>query len=124
VNAIHTRDGGKCCGCGGHARSVQHRIHGNRSDNRPSNLLSFCGDGVTGCHGYAEHHRAEARLWGWEVSKHRRGDTTTAKAWMENGPYGRGFYLLDDDGGLRLVEPSNEEGPLARAPWGPRGARR
>jgi hypothetical protein len=124
MNETHTRDGGRCCGCGGHAESVQHRIHGDRTDNRPSNLLSMCGGGTTGCHGWAESHRRLAREWGWEVSKYQRSLTTTKAAWMENGPLGRGWYLLDDGGGLKLAEASNEEGPLARAPWGPLGARR
>jgi hypothetical protein len=108
MNPVHERDACRCVRCGQRAESVHHRIHGNRSDNRASNRLSTCGDGTTGCHGWIEDHWTEAEVMGWTVSKHAPGghvDTAALRVWMENGPYGRGWYLLDDEGGLdRLWE--------------------
>lgn len=37
--------------------------------NRPSNLMALCGSGTTGCHGWIEHNREEARENGWLVSR-------------------------------------------------------
>ena len=102
---IHQRDGNRCARCGRRSQSVQHRIHGDRSDNRASNLVAMCGSGTTGCHGWAESHRKDAReVWGWEVSKHRRQDTTTVPVWYENHPLGRGWFLLRDDLTVEIVE--------------------
>jgi len=104
--AIFDRDGNRCVRCGGRPNTTQHRIHGNRADRRPSNLLSMCmGPGTKDCHSWAESHRRDARTMGWEVSRHGRRDATLrVSAWMEWGPYGRGWYRLDDAGGLTLVE--------------------
>lgn len=108
---IFTRDGGndqagKCVRCGERANTTQHRVHGNRADRRPSNLLSACmGPGTRDCHGYMEAHRRESRTWGWEVHKAHRDRTATLAAWFEVGPEGRGWYLLADDLTYKLVEP-------------------
>jgi hypothetical protein len=107
VNAIHERDGGRCVGCGRRAESVHHRVHGNRKDMRASNLLSVCGDGVAGCHGFIEAHPAAAMERGWTVSRYAPGggpvDTTMRPVWLPFGLLGKGWYLLDDAAGLNLV---------------------
>jgi hypothetical protein len=115
VNPIHTRDGGKCVVHGDRAETVHHRNH-DHSDDRPSNRISVCGSGTTGAHGWIEAHPAGAGVGGdgpgWTVSRHgarspdliigsvRRVDTTQVPVWMEAGPYGQGWYLLDDDYGF------------------------
>ena len=100
---IFERDGGKCCRCGRAAESVHHRVHGKREDRRPSNLLSACGSGTTKCHGWFEAHPRDSRTMGWTASRHSR-DNTKTPVWMEAGTLGRGWYLLNDQGGLTLVE--------------------
>lgn len=39
------------------------------SVNEPANLVLLCGSGTTGCHGWIEHNRAEAREHGWLVPR-------------------------------------------------------
>ena len=100
MNPVHQRDGGKCVVTGGPAETVHHRVHGNRSDMRPANLLSVSGSGVTVGHGWIEAHPAAAATRGWTVSKHDPRDLTDIPVWMENGPLGRGWYLLDNEYGF------------------------
>lgn len=112
---IYERDGYRCCRCGTFATSIQHRIHGNRSDMRSSNLIAACGDGTRGCHGWMEHNRNAARAKGWEVSRHGpRAATQAAPVFLANHPLAPapdgGWFLLDDDYGLR---PCNEHGEEA-----------
>ena len=102
---IFERDGGWClyrvpgvCR-GGKAESVDHRVHGNRRNRAPSNLVSVCGDGTTGCHGWKEAHPDEAAARGWTVSRHG-ADTTKIPIllwhphWAMDAP--RWFRLGDD----------------------------
>jgi len=96
---VFERDGYKCVVHGDRATEVHHRVHGNRKDRRPSNLLSVC----RAAHDWIEHHFTAAEAKGWTVSRHGQ-DTELVKAWMEHGPLGRGEYLLDDYLGLNLVE--------------------
>lgn len=52
----------QCVRCGRRAESWQHRVSSGRSG--PTDLFNcvpLCGDGTRGCHGWAEHHVAEAR---------------------------------------------------------------
>lgn len=37
--------------------------------NAPANLLTLCGSGTTGCHGWVEHHPEWAKAHGWSVSR-------------------------------------------------------
>jgi hypothetical protein len=109
MNPIHQRDGGMCVMrvpgvCRGRAESTDHRIHGNRKDRRPSNLLSTCGDGTTGCHGWKEAHPAEAAARRWTVTRHGHVDTATVPVWMDHAVYGPGWYLLDNEYGLNPTE--------------------
>jgi hypothetical protein len=101
---IFERDGWRCVVCGGRAQSVHHRVHGNRSDRRPSNLVSTCGDGTRGDHGWIEAHFKAAAKRGWTVSRHDRRPTAEIPVFMANGPLGTGEYLLGDDLTLNLAE--------------------
>jgi hypothetical protein len=72
---------------------------------RASNLLAVCGDGTTGCHGWMEAHRREAReVWGWEVTTAKPESTTTRAVYVKAGILGEGWYRLDDEFGITLVE--------------------
>lgn len=78
--------------------SVQHRVPrgmgGTRweGSNLPSNLMVLCGSGTTGCHGFAESHRAHAIGCGWLVSSH--ADPAQHPVLIERGS--RWVYFADD----------------------------
>lgn len=57
-----------------------------------ANLLTLCGSGTTGCHGWVESHRAEARAAGLLVSLHADPQDVPVQTW-------RGLLLLDNAGG-------------------------
>lgn len=69
--AIYEIGQGRCIGCGRTDLSAQHRRPrgmGGTSDiaiGHPANGVPLCGDGVRGCHGWAEKHRTDALLLGW-----------------------------------------------------------
>lgn len=76
---VYERDGYRCCRCtrlvsDSRPASVHHRVPrgmgGTRSAwiNEPPNLLLLCGSGTTGCHGWIESHRDEARADGFLVA--------------------------------------------------------
>lgn len=84
----------RCVRCG-HAVSsawpgynCHHRKLGNRSDNRPENLIILCGSGTVGCHGWVHHHPREAREHGWIVSKYKDPAEMPVDVW------GLGLKLL------------------------------
>lgn len=86
VALVWERDQGSCARCGtgllfedrGFGWSVHHRsprgMGGSKAPhvNRPANLVTLCGSGVTGCHGWVESHREQATTDGWLVSRHGR----------------------------------------------------
>lgn len=65
---------GRCLGCGRTDVTTQHRRArgmGGTSDvtiGHPANGVPLCGDGVRGCHGWAERHPTDARLLGWALA--------------------------------------------------------
>lgn len=69
------RDGYRCARCDRDLHGVPMSVHhrhprgmGGTRDNRssdPRNLVSLCGSGTTGCHGWIESHRDQARATGW-----------------------------------------------------------
>lgn len=81
---FEVRDNSSCFRCGiglrwedrGIGWSLHHReprgMGGARSShvNQPSNAVTLCGSGTTGCHGWVESHRAEAEAAGYLVSRH------------------------------------------------------
>ena len=84
VRVVWERDLGSCARCGtglrfegrGFGWSVHHRsprgMGGSKVPwvNLPANLVTLCGSGVTGCHGWVESHRDVATALGWLVSRH------------------------------------------------------
>lgn len=72
---VYTRDGHDCARCArsivNYPSSIHHRFPrrmGGTTDlriNDPRNLVRICGSGVSGCHGWVESHRAQARDEGW-----------------------------------------------------------
>lgn len=73
---VRWRDRDRCRRCGATTWQIHHRkprgMGGSRDPliNDPSNLVLLCGSGTTGCHGWVEQHRTEARRQGWLVSQH------------------------------------------------------
>lgn len=76
--AVLKRDGYLCQKCGrtvGLGANLQHRrarAAGGRGDgygvNFPENLISLCGSGTTGCHGWITAHPKLSDEFGWSVS--------------------------------------------------------
>lgn len=109
--AIYEVGGGRCIGCGNTNLSAQHRhARGKGGTSRavigsPANGLPLCGGalaGVTGCHGFAEHHPDIARLLGWRVD----GDPTGVPFWTRFGWYA---WVQENDGCwlVAYVDPSD-----------------
>lgn len=66
-DAVYMRDNGRCVRCGAFGlTNIHHRTPrgmGGTKDKASislANLLTLCGHGTAGCHGYIESHRAEA----------------------------------------------------------------
>ena len=60
--------------------------------NQPSNLLTLCGSGTTGCHGWTHAHPAQAREDGFLVSAYNdHPETTPVRTW-------KGWMLPDNTG--------------------------
>jgi hypothetical protein len=96
-----------CARCGAatgrpHPLSTQHRQArgmggtSRTAVNLPSNLLTLCGSGTTGCHGWVEAHPAESRANGWSVPSWETPARIPVLTW-------RGWMQLDDAGGLELL---------------------
>jgi hypothetical protein len=68
----------------------------NAATNKPWNLVLLCGTGTTGCHGWVESNRAEAKKTGWLVSKWEAPETVPMA-----DAYGQRF-LLDEDWRVEL----------------------
>ena len=68
--------------------------------NQPQNLLSLCGSGTTGCHGYIESNRQGAYEKGWIVLRdHDPAETKVEISVMMPGlPAIKKFVYLSDDG--------------------------
>jgi hypothetical protein len=111
---VRARDGDRCISCdhpAGHPLplAVHTRILGDHDDDRPSNKLTLCGTGnlPPGCHGLAHSSR---KVFGdprhYIVSRYgARSATLAIPVWYNQPSLGRvGWYLLDDDYGLTLVE--------------------
>lgn len=101
---IKDRHGGRCA-VHRHclAQTVHHRIHGNRKDRRPENLLAVCGDGVYGGHGFIEANPDEAMRKGWTVTKFT-DDPGRTPVWLADCITGPGWYRLDCWNGLTPCE--------------------
>jgi len=78
VDAVWERDQGSCAKCGrglhrdrrGEDWSIHHRAgRGETWSNLPGNLLTLCGDGTRGCHGYLTAHPAAAKSGGFSCNR-------------------------------------------------------
>lgn len=96
------------CGAHGDTRplTTHHRINrgmggsNNPALNQPANLLTLCGSGTTGCHGWVTAHPRQAYELGLAVKRHRDPTEVPVFTW-------RGWVFLDDAGQYRpLDEPA------------------
>lgn len=92
VRLVRERDDWRCARCGGWGPlSTQHRVARGMGGSRwpginlPSNLITLCGSGTTGCHGWVEHHPGWARAHGWSVSAHERERVGVIPVWTWRG---------------------------------------
>ena len=105
---VWSRDRGCCVRCGaalvgarGLSWSVHHRrpraMGGSKLPwvDKPGNLIALCGNGVDGCHGWIESHRAFARGSGFLVSAN--GQRNPVEVPIHHSIHG--LVLLDDLGG-------------------------
>lgn len=100
--AVLERDGYQCARCGRpcvYDHSIHHRILGNRKDMRASNLVTLCGSGTTGCHGWVHAHPTLAQDDGYIVSKFHKAQDTPDIPVVYGAANGRiaGWYALADN---------------------------
>ena len=94
---VIARDGGQCqrCGTTSGPFSVHHRrprgMGGTKRRDTAAGLIVLCGTGTTGCHGWVESHRAEARDLGLLVPLTGVPELVPVKTI-------HGLVLLTDDG--------------------------
>lgn len=103
------RDGYRCVRCGKPVSdawpgfSIHHRrlrSHPFRALHEPANLITLCGSGTTGCHGWVHSHPREAMRHGWMVHGYASPAATPVST-----PHG--MLLLDDDGNARSARIDN-----------------
>ena len=85
----------------------------------PANGVPLCGDGVRGCHGWAEKNREDARLLGWLLEP---GQTAVGapfwsriwgwRAWHVDEDFFPSMVYVDEE--LDLDEQDARQGALAR----------
>lgn len=106
---VYARDLGCCCRCGVAVANVPHSVHHRTRRSQLGlhefpNLLTLCGSGSTGCHGYVHGHIAEAEAAGWLLRS--TGDPLKVPVrYATPGGLAR-FWLTDD--GARVTEPPSE----------------
>jgi hypothetical protein len=98
------RDEYRCAVCGQSVLEIPLSIHhrrnrgsGGSSDpaiNAPSNLLTVCGTGTTGCHGWIGSSPAESLEHGYSVSLNSREATTDVP--VVHAVFSASVFLLDD----------------------------
>lgn len=64
----------------------------NQELHRPANLIALCGSGTSGCHGWVESHRVEARTFGYLIHKIESAEEIPFKDL--NGDW----WLIDNNG--------------------------
>lgn len=96
---VAERDRGWCRRCGARGTNVQHRIgRGMGGTSRVdvsslAALVTLCGSGTTGCHGYLTEHPEEAYATGWAI---RRSSPELASEVPLVDLEGRQFFLTDE----------------------------
>ena len=106
VRLVRERDDWRCARCAGWGPlSTQHRVARGMGGSRwaginlPSNLLTLCGSGTTGCHGWVEGHPLWAMGHGWAVSKYDREAVSRLPVWTW-----RGWVYLTEQGRAWAVD--------------------
>jgi hypothetical protein len=95
---VDGRDGGRCQRCGTYTsnRSRHHRkskgMGGSKLFDTPQNIVTLCGSGTTGCHGWVESNRDEAYDLGWLVRRNGRQDPADVHI---NTYWGWGLFTAD-----------------------------
>jgi 5-methylcytosine-specific restriction endonuclease McrA len=108
--AVLLRDEHACARCSGAAhgqRGVDYSIHHRKLrsqgvDNSLPNLVTLCGDGVCGCHGWAHHNRKAAEVEGWIV----RSGFNPLLVPIFHARYGQIFLLADGSWASRPLTPT------------------
>ena len=92
--AVLDRDGNRCAKCAGwraEGMNLHHRqLRSQGGKNVLSNLISLCGSGTTGCHGWAHRKVADARAIGLIVPSWADPAESPVRTW-------HGLVLLTDD---------------------------
>lgn len=106
VKLVRERDDWRCARCAGWGPlSTQHRVARGMGGTRwpginlPSNLLTLCGSGTTGCHGWVEAHPAWSKAHGWSVPTWQADEVVTVPVWTW-----RGWVWLAEDGRLIVAD--------------------
>lgn len=108
------RDGFKCAICGQpidtgwsgysiHHRRMRSQGHGYDNLHEPGNLLTLCGSGTTGCHGWVHAHPARAYRLGYLV--HMGKDPATIPVYYRTV----GWQQLNADGARTPAEPPSDQ---------------
>lgn len=90
--------------------SLQHRVPRGSGGStvawidQAENLVTLCGDGVLGHHGWVEKHREDAQVLGLLVT-HRRTSEDTYRAVLDTPVYVRGYWFVPDGTGWRAALP-------------------
>jgi hypothetical protein len=98
-DVVTARDNGSCLRCSAPGTNVHHRIGrgmggtSRRDVNDLAALVTLCGSGTTGCHGWVTEHPAEAYALGWAI---RRSETTHPSEIPLTDLYGRRFFLTEE----------------------------
>lgn len=120
---VIARDMGACARCGRHVAHLERGIAWSIHHRRPrgaggtslewvagaANLVILCGSGTTGCHGWVESNRAEARVAGFLVPLN--GVLKADEVAIRHKTLG--LVYLTDEGGWVPVE----EGPTPESMW-------
>lgn len=64
----------------------------NQELHKPANLIALCGSGTTGCHGWVESHREQARTFGYLIQKVESAQEIPFKDLSGN------WWLIDNNG--------------------------
>jgi len=69
---------------------------------RPANLIALCGSGTSGCHGWVESNREQARTFGFLIQKVESAEEIPFKDL--NGDW----WLIDNDGQKRQLDTNQD----------------
>lgn len=104
--AVRKRDDYACARCGVNVAERLHSIHhrvrrSQRGRHVAENLVTLCGDGIAGCHGWVHRHPVEARAHGWLLLG---TDDPLLEGVMYASEYGSGATLWLTRDGKRVTD--------------------